>query len=37
MQLCETPLDVEFMDKLPAVSFGFPCKYFLNKLFLNSN
>nr|CAD2181945.1 unnamed protein product [Meloidogyne enterolobii] len=27
MQLCETPLDVEFMDKLPAVSFGFPCGY----------
>lgn len=27
MQLCDTPLDLEFMDKLPAVTYGFPCGY----------
>lgn len=24
LQLCDTPIDLEFMEKLPAVSYGFP-------------
>uniref|UniRef100_A0A183BWS5 Actin-related protein 4 n=1 Tax=Globodera pallida TaxID=36090 RepID=A0A183BWS5_GLOPA len=27
LQLCEAPIDYEFMDKLPAVQYGFPCGY----------
>lgn len=27
LQLCDTPIDVEFMEKLPAVSYGFPCGF----------
>ncbi|KAI1722733.1 actin domain-containing protein [Ditylenchus destructor] len=27
LQLCDTPIDVEFIDKLPASSYGFPCGF----------
>ncbi|CAD5217870.1 unnamed protein product [Bursaphelenchus xylophilus] len=27
LQLCDTPVDIEFMDKLPASSYGFPCGF----------
>jgi len=27
LQLCDTPIDVEFMEKLPASSYGFPCGF----------
>jgi hypothetical protein len=27
LQLCDTPIDLEFMEKLPAVSYGFPCGF----------
>ncbi|KAI6183915.1 actin [Aphelenchoides bicaudatus] len=27
LQLCETPIDVDFMEKLPASSYGFPCGF----------
>jgi hypothetical protein len=25
LQLCDAPIDVEFMEKLPASCYGFPC------------
>jgi hypothetical protein len=27
LQLSDTPVDLEFMDKLPASSYGFPCGF----------
>jgi len=27
LQLCDTPIDVDFMEKLPASSYGFPCGF----------
>uniref|UniRef100_A0A7E4VUT1 Actin-like protein 6A n=1 Tax=Panagrellus redivivus TaxID=6233 RepID=A0A7E4VUT1_PANRE len=27
LQLCDTPIDVDFVDKLPAASYGFPCGF----------
>ena len=27
LQLCDAPIDVEFMEKLPAANYGFPCGF----------
>ncbi|KAI6194520.1 WD repeat-containing protein 48-like protein [Aphelenchoides besseyi] len=27
LQLCDAPIDVDFMEKLPASSYGFPCGF----------
>lgn len=27
LQLCDTPIDLEFMEKLPAAAYGFPCGF----------
>lgn len=27
LQLCDAPIDVEYMEKLPASSYGFPCGF----------